>query len=654
NPDYFINGQVVMQNQPMMEFRYDTYHFPQEFQGNSFYQRLFVQGLPQVRPELNTMELRAFLSQELPDYMIPGHFIKLDAFPLLPNGKINKLALPDPEEGAAATRAAYAPPRDKVEATLAEIWELVIGRQPIGIHDKYFSIGGDSIKAIQIASRLRQSNLSLQVIDIFQYPTIAQLAPRITSLEQMAGQEVISGTVPLTAIQAWFFEQHQVSRHHFNQSAMLFSKHGFDPAAIREALRTIQEHHDALRMRYHQNDDGLIQENASVEYPFSFEAIDLSHESDAMSRLESYAAGVQAGISLSTGPMMKAVLFHLPDGDRLLIVIHHLVIDTVSWRILLEDLATAYHQHLAGMPIKLPPKTHSFKYWAEHIHQYARNPHLLREKTYWGNLESTIIPPLPRDLESPHNLVRDSRLLEFTLSALETTDLLTQVHHAYNTEINDILLTALARSLKAWTGRNTALITLEGHGREQVIEKVDISRTVGWFTSAYPVILELPEASDEGYQIKYTKEILRRIPHKGFGYSILKYLTPGDLKQDLYFKLTPQISFNYLGRFDEDIDSELFRLVDEASGPPVNPAAVRHHDLDINCLVLSGRFRLSISYNERHYRAGTIQFILDEYKKALLLLLAHCKSRKSTELTPGDLTYKGLTLDDFDRMFANA
>ena len=341
------------------------------------------------------------------------------------------------------------------------------------------------------------------------------------------GVETFTGPVPLTAIQRWFFERHHGELHHFNQALLLRPAQRFDEDRLREVLYKLQEHHDALRMTFSKVGEDVRQVNAGLDYPLSFQVIDLQDEGDATKRLETHAVSVQQSIDLEQGPLMKAVLYRLPAEDRLLLVIHHLVVDAVSWRILLQDLQRGYQQRLAGKEVELAPKSMSFQAWSTEVNKFALSQDLLAELPYWNQAAQVAVPRLPREIEIAGNLEGDSRSVSISLSEEQTAKLLTRTHHAYNTEINDLLLVALGRALTAWHGERATWLTLEGHGRDALTEKLDLGRTVGWFTSLYPFLLVLP-TRDIGEQIKHVKEALRLVPANGTNYGILRYVAGRD------------------------------------------------------------------------------------------------------------------------------
>ncbi|HLP59582.1 MAG TPA: amino acid adenylation domain-containing protein, partial [Candidatus Deferrimicrobium sp.] len=603
------------------------------------------------RHELNISELRQHLAHELPEYMIPSYFIKIEKIPLTASGKIDHNALPDPLEISLEDRLYYTPPTTPVEKKLVEIWQNVLGRHPIGTTENFFQVGGDSIKAIQIISRMNSAGYKLEMKNLFQYPIISQLAPHVTKQERIPDQSIVTGVIPLNPIQKRFFRQSHCAPHHFNQAVMFYSKEGFPVEITRDVFAKIQEHHDALRMTYEINRENgeVIQINHGLDYPLSF----AEYEINDPAGLELQAEKLQAGIDLEKGPLMKLGLFHLNDGDRLLIAIHHLVIDGISWRILFEDIETLYSQYKRGEKPVLPPKTDSLKHWTENLSAYANSNTFLKEKTYWQKIESLEPLPVPRDFEVDGNDIKDTASISFTLKEEETELLLTKVNRAFGTEINDILLTALGMGIKKTFGLDRIAIALEGHGREDILAGIDISRTVGWFTALYPIIIDVSHAGDPGRQIKEIKETLRRIPNKGTGYGILKYLTDEENKKEIQFKLKPQISFNYLGQFDADVKQlSSFEPAKESPGNSLAPANKREYLLDVSGMIANNRLTMTVSFNKTHFTPATTAALANNFEFELGHLIAYCGSKKNSEFTPADFTYKDLSIENIDQLTA--
>ncbi|MCP4157781.1 MAG: hypothetical protein GY757_59275, partial [bacterium] len=487
------------------------------------------------------------------------------------------------------------------------------------------------------AARMNKAGYKLEVRDIFKNPSIGGLAGRARQLlvEEVADQSIITGNVPLTPIQKEFFLRMKQDPHHYNQAVMFYSAKGFDEAALRAIFTKIQEHHDALRMTFNTEMGEIIQKNHGLAHPLSFETFDFRNSENASGKLEDKANEIQKSINLETGPLMKLGLFQLDDGDRLLIVSHHLVIDGVSWRILFEDIESLYQQFQKGAPLELPLKTGSFKEWAEKLSDYGNSSSFLEEKSYWKEMESKPVPVIDKDFPGEDNFLKDTTVLSFGLNEEETGQLLTKVNEAFNTEINDILLAALGLGTRKTYGHDYLLVALEGHGREEIIGDVDINRVVGWFTTISPVLLDISYEDDLAGQVKEIKENLRRIPKKGIGFGILKHLTAREHKEDILFKVKPRISFNYLGQFDSELKQmSSFEMARESVGISAGPNTGRDYEFDINGIISSGCLQISVSYNKAHHKEDTVREFTDNFKAELQRVIAFCSSRESRELTP--------------------
>ncbi len=597
--------------------------------------------------------LREYLLKDLPDYMVPAYFVQLEKIPLTLNGKVDRKALPAPEFDTDADN--YAAPRNEIEKKLVEIWESVLGKKSIGVNDNFFYFGGDSIKSIQIISRLNHAGYKLEMKDIFQYPVLAKLALQVRKVQHTPSQAIVTGVIPLTPIQHAFFDGSPTDHHHFNQAVMLYSATGLAAKTIKTVFEKIQEHHDALRItfkiEYNKETTSwdIQQENHGLDYPIDLKEYDLTHleaNSNELSKeFKEKINALQEEINLEKGPLLKLGLFHLSDGDRLLIVIHHLVIDGLSWRILFEDIQTLYTQITSDQPPRLPAKTDSFKHWSEQLHAFASHKTFLKEKTYWAQLNSQAVLPIKKDFDVAGNAVRDTQSLSFYLEEAETTLLLNKVNQCYNTEINDILLTALGVAIKKTLGQDHVLIALEGHGRENISGDIDISRTVGWFTAVYPVLMDVLYTDDIGRQIKEVKETLRKIPNKGIGYGIFKYLTPHATPEPIEFNLNPQLIFNYLGQFDADVTQmSLFQMAKESMGDLRGLNNHREYELEINGMTVKNRLSMTISYNKTHFKPDTITALSHHFKSELQNIIVFCSTQAYVERTPSDFTYNQLTI----------
>jgi amino acid adenylation domain-containing protein/non-ribosomal peptide synthase protein (TIGR01720 family) len=616
--------------------------------------RLVAYLVPRQMPAPGINELLDFLKQKLPDFMMPQAFVTLDQLPLNPSGKIDRPMLPPPDYDRPDLEDEFVEPAGEVEQLLARVWKEVLRVEQIGRHDNFFALGGESILAIQVVARANQAGVSVQTRHLFEHQTIAELAlvaGTAPAVEAEQGQ--VSGPVPLTPIQYWFFGQDLPEPHHFNQSVILETEELLNQELLKSVFDELLRHHDALRLRYSKDAAQWQQFNsdfdgASVQY-FDFSTLP---QAELSPTIEQHADALQASLNLTDGPLMRIAWFDCgPDNPaRLLLVVHHLVVDGVSWRIILNDLQTGYGQALRGEPITFGPKTTSFKYWAERLATYSSAGALDAEKEYWRKFAQVNAPSLPVDQERGVNTVEWARRVYVSLDADETRALLQEVPAAYNTQINDVLLTALLQAFHDWTGERSLLITLEGHGREEIIENVDLSRTVGWFTTEYPVFLTLGETQSEGESLCLVKEQLRAIPQRGIGYGLLRYLSDdSETSSQLGQLAQPEFSFNYLGQFDQVLsESSLFRIARESRGQTQSRHGKLPHLLQVNGSVAGGRLQLALIYSEKVFQPATIESFGESFQRSLRALISHCQSPEAGGFTPSDFPLASLTQAELD------
>jgi len=608
--------------------------------------------------KLTVSQLRLFLQEKLPQYMVPAFFILLDAFPLTANGKIDRRALPQPAQELENETARNITPGTETERILAEIWQKVLGLKTISINDNFFELGGDSILAIQIIAQANQAGLQITPKQLFSHQTIAQLAmiAETTAITEI-DQGLVTGEVPLTPIEKWFFEQNLPERHHFNQSILLEVPNNLKPDLLKQAISKLLYHHDALRLRFVQQGEQWQQNNSDDCNNFAFKTVDLSHLSsdEQLTQMAEIAEVQQRVLNLEEGPLMAVVFFALGESGKMLIVIHHLAVDGISWRIILEDFVTIYQQLENQKPLQLPPKTSSFKTWAEELQNYAQTPEFHAQFKYWLNRDFSSVSPLPVDHQGDDqsNSVAHAKTVSFTFTEEQTRLLLQEVPQAYNTQINDILLTALVQAFGHWTGSYQLLLDMEGHGRENVIESVNLSRTVGWFTSIFPVFLTLENLDHPGECLKSIKEQLRQIPNRGFDYGIGYYLN-SDLTIQSPLKNYPkaQVSFNYLGQFTSYQIGEMgWKLSQESSGSIHSPLGQRSHLIAIHGIVVDGQLDMEWQYSENFHHQTTIENLADAYRDSLETLINHCLSAEGG-YTPSDFPDADLNQAELDELLS--
>jgi non-ribosomal peptide synthase protein (TIGR01720 family) len=632
-------------------------------------------------PELRPDALRRALQQTLPEHMLPTAWVVLAALPLTPHGKVDRRALPDPDPAPAAGGGAVgdaAPggtggqPQTRVEEQLAAIWAEVLGRGEVGRDDNFFALGGDSILSIQVVVRAQRLGIAISPKLLFQHQTLAALAAVAGSAPRIAAEQgAVVGPVPLTPVQRLLFAGDPPAPHHDNQALLLELDRRLAPRALRAAFAALTAHHDALRLRFRRTAERGWEQHSMPpgEEALPCAVIDLSAlegKSVVTGAIEAAAAGVQASLDLAAGPVQRLVYFDLGarQSGRLLWVLNHLVVDGVSWRLLLADLAALYEQAERGVrSYLLPPKSTSFKAWAEKLASWAATPDLMAELGYWRGLPWTAVQPMPGGAGEADNgdagLAGDERTAVMTLSPEDTQALLHEVPRPYGTQIQEALLSALARAVRAWSGAEVALVDVEGHGREEIFPDVDLTRTVGWFTSVVPAVLDLRavrggeggEAGEAGEALKAVKEQLRQLPHGGVGYGVLRYLSGA--ADELAALPSAGMSFNYLGQLDQALPADSpFRPAGESAGAARSPLARRHHPLAWSGGVMDGRLQLVCAYDARHYGAATIGQLTAGLEASLRQLIAHCRQPETGGYTPSDFPLTGLDQAKLNRILA--
>lgn len=603
--------------------------------------------------ELSVSDLRGYLLQVLPEYMVPTAFMQLEEIPLTSNGKVDRRALPEPD-ASLNTGTEYVAPETDLEGVLAEIWSEVLGREQVGVNDNFFDLGGDSIKAIQVSTRLKNRGLQCSVQDIFTYQIVSQVALHVTTdlIEIQAKQGILEGEVEATPIVKWFLNEELKDANYWNQSLLLKLNSNIDLPQLELAFNGLIKHHDGLRINVSSESGKLFYQTQHLVDQFQIAFYDLANlvTEDQDQRLVEYSKELKGNFDLTKSRLIKAAVFDLGQrGRRLLITIHHLVVDGISWRVLLEDLG-----HLYLNPEEpLPRKSTSYQEWAEALLEYSQSELLEKQIPYWEEiLEANQFAPVDfiiSDGDSRFGEMKDTVTCQIALSEEETETLLTKANESYNTEINDLLLTGLAKTFKSWMHHETMVLRLEGHGREELFPNFDLARTVGWFTSVYPVKLSLAGRGDLASQIKGIKEQLRQIPEKGIGYGILKYLTGHNFKFDESKEVG--ILFNYLGQFDQDLQADLFEFAQEDSGADVGIKNYRVSLLELNSMVKQGCLEITAQFSNQRLKEETVKELLSRYVEHLREIIVHCTDDENYGFTPSDFDTIEISEDDLDQLF---
>jgi amino acid adenylation domain-containing protein/non-ribosomal peptide synthase protein (TIGR01720 family) len=590
-------------------------------------------------------QIRKEVANFLPAYMIPSVWIVVDKFELTSNGKINKRNLPAPtsETNSTIENKAEILTEGSNEKILTDIFSQVLTRQNVKLTDEFFMLGGDSIKAIQITSRLHRMGLKLEVKDIFNNPQLGDLVSLIKPLEQAIDQSEVSGILPLTPIQAEFLSMDYPNPNTYIQTVMVKSPVRLQESKVRKAFRKLIEHHDALRINL-SNENQFEQFNNPVSdqqielYCFDLQTVETPNE-----QCQLLAETVLRRFDLQKGSLIKPVIFKMPDHDRLMINVHHWVMDSMSWRVLLEDVATLLEQSNTDQITSLPTKTTSFQQWSKALSVYANSDEFLnQEAQYWKTLSNKTIENLVDKTNKSE--FQENKVVQFSLDRNTTNDLLTRTNVAYNTEINDLLLAAFTQAVHKVLLVKNLLICLEGHGRHDFLPDVNIGRTIGWFTNTYPVLFEDLGLSGTDKFIIDTKETLRQIPKKGMGFGLLKYLTNSSSKIECIGSLKPKIVFNYLGQFDNTV-KQGFEIIEEEH--PHAPVWLSY-PLTVSGMILDEKLSFSLKFDNQIFAESTIEELSNCFQTSLVEVVKHCMNKKFNQITISDLSDKSITWSELN------
>lgn len=596
---------------------------------------------------IDSSVIKTKLATSLPAYMIPVHVISVDEIPLTTNGKIDRTRLQNPtilnneicEENFHFSEK---------ETRLVAVLEDVLGVRPIGLAHHFFELGGDSIKAIQLSSRLNTIGYTLKTKDILAYPHIESMASYMKRKEHSSAsndQAAIEGELEYSPIFYWFFDQRHAQPEYYNQSVLLQLAEYVKSEDIEAAISVLVQHHDSLRLNL-RPDGGLFHNPKHLQEQFLLVTFDLSElpYNQQLQEMTEIGGKLKSTFDLENSLLIKAAIFNLgKQGNRLLITAHHLVVDGVSWRILLEDLATILDRKQRIVKTGLPPKTSSYQKWTKHVKEYAARLQMEKE-CYWTKMMTHVDRQMIMKHDDNQVLMKQTETVSKKLSSEVTEQWLLHTKTAYQTEPVDLLIISLSMAMQHMSGNQSILMEMEGHGREEIDDELDVSRTVGWFTSIFPVLLTLPE-SGLAEQIKSVKEQLRQIPNKGIDYLLKRYiskqLTPEEVEHQI-------IRFNYLGDFDNLEVPELFTLSEEFTGHDYGPLNHFNVLLDVSVMVIKSQIRLSVTYGTNQLSEEWISRLIDEWSNKLTEIVNHCVNKENTEYTPSDFDTVELDQDDLD------
>jgi len=610
--------------------------------------------------DLDTVILREWLKTKLPDYMLPAAISSLDAFPLNANAKVDRKALPDVLSNT-ITATDYEAPRNDMEQLLADTWCELLRLKKVSVHANFFELGGDSISSIQMVSRLSRHGYVMHPQDIFELQTIAKLAVKLQQLQSqapVAEQGLLTGPVGLLPIQRWFLDLDYRERSHFSQ-AQLFSIDKSIPVSYLSAVvDALARQHDSLRLTFSKTQDGWQQEYGHMIPAVAVEVMDGVTAEAFSQAVTSICNQYRRSLDIEAGRLMSVVLLQTPAYElhnRLFIVIHHLAVDGVSWRILLQQFQESVHTIAGGGTIDLGIKSNSYREWVNALRRYADSDVLRSQLGYWKAIAASCTP-LPLKRRTAVMKVSGGERLHYTivLDKANTSALMQEVNQAYRTEINDIILAALAFTFCSWTGSSRLVMGLEGHGREYINRDIDVSNTVGWFTTEYPLMLAVEPGMDIASLVISIKEQLRKVPQKGISYGLLRYLHPEQAIRDQLVHDRWDIVFNYLGQVDNIInDNSQIGQAAENKGENFDDSYPSPALIDITGIIRGGELILHWGFAGAEEDNATVISLADKYKACLQEIIAHCRQPEHGKLTPSDyglapeITYR--ELDDFMR-----
>ena len=592
---------------------------------------------------IGSNKLRENLKDKLPEYMIPSKFIQLDELPKLPNGKIDVSLLKLPVEDS--SKPVVSVPQTEIELQLVAIWEDVLGFHPIGVHDNFFEIGGDSILSIQIVAKARKKGIFLAPNQIFEHQTISELALFAKTENKKTSEETVTGNVPLLPIQHWFFEEHKNAPHHWNQATMFDAPENLNTDILQKSIEYLIRHHDALRLGFEKTKDGwkaFVADPATINAFHSIELADLSsRQIDAA--IEQKAIELQTNQDLSKGGLFQAVFFKCGQGvtDKMLLIAHHLLIDTISWQILVSDLESICLQLSRGEEMALSSKTTSYTQWGAHLIELSTSGQFDNEINFWKEQNSK--EKIPVDFDSHLPIHEESiKTIDLKIDVETTENLAKRSNETYHTKTEELLISALMLAFEKWAGIRNLCLGLERHGRNY--NKLDLSDTVGWFTTYFPVSLKIEDGTNFKSRITSIKEKLRSIPNEGIGYGVLRYL-----KKENGLTQRPQVIFNFLGN-QKPFDSIVLGKGKFISRGVRSAQSERYHLLEINTFIEEGQLNFIFSYSERFHKPDAIQNLIELFENELHQVIEHCFSRETSEYSPSDFPEAELNQDDLDNL----
>ncbi|MEK4444282.1 MULTISPECIES: amino acid adenylation domain-containing protein [unclassified Niallia] len=607
--------------------------------------------------EWDSSSFRKWLEHRLPQHMIPSQFIRIDSIPLTPSGKVDRVLLSNHQllvEDKYKSKE-IVQPRNKTEEILLEVWTEILPKKKIGIYDSFFDLGGDSIQSIQIVAKAKTRHINITPKDIFEHLTIeniAKIASRREDVTKMS--EESDDPVLLTPIQKWFFELNLQNPHHFNQAVILNLDPRISFEMAKRVIHTIVKQHDALRMYFNEKDDviNVIEpSNELIEEESLLLVKDISELNSEEQKIviEDYAAKLQTEINIFQPFVFKFAYIETGFGQpsRLVLIIHHLVVDGVSWRILINDIFTCFQQLLNNNRINLLPSSTSFAEWSRTLQQSFSVNRLELEVEYWEKIikhsnKGKIL------FETPN--VKYGKVREYTnfISQENTSRFLNIVPNFLKARIEEVILSVWIETLYKYFNINSILIDMEGHGRNLSMEEIDLTRTIGWFTSLYPLHIERKSNWDYFDLVQEIKMALSKVPQNGINFGLLRYMSK---KHTLSTFHSSGIRFNYVGDLDSTLPSgKLLSISSESPGESIGKGNRTNYVLDVNLGINRGKIHYNFVYNDSFLSVHEIEKISEILISEIDIMTQYCETQQSYNYTILSIPQNDIKRNDIEQI----
>lgn len=584
-------------------------------------------------PILSKERIKAELGKRLPEYMIPSQYVFLQRFPLLANGKVNRKALPDPLAllNKKLTDTPDTKNMNEREEILLGLWKEILDLNAVSTTDNFFNLGGDSIKAIQLSARLGKYKIRLDIDQIFQYPTIQELSSVLQEAYNNVLQDKVTGVAPLSPIQIEFWEAGEPN--HYCQSIGIEMKKNLSDQNLLKIANALVTHHDALRTSIIGKDGAYYQSvNEKPESAYEILKFALNDQESIDTQINQKLYEVYKSFDVFKNPLVKIAHFVINNRSILFLCIHHLVVDGVSWRIILEDFASILTQ-ISQEKITLPDKTQSYQDWVQKLYLYTKSGLMNDQYTYWEDIANSKYDSIPglNEISKKEQIYKNMKSVSFTLNKMSTQQFIKHCINEYDATVEELLLVTLFSALQKWRGLNKIMIKMEGHGRSNIQKEINVSRTVGWFTSTYPFFFAYDSEAKYSETISHLKEKMREIPIKGIGYGMLKYLSQ---KADR-LSCDPWLSFNYLGELiSKENKNTDFTAVAFNKGNVIGENRPGCTGVAVDAIIADNQLVIRIYFNQLELSINTLSELAVYYENALLQLILNSQMAKKNTL-PG-------------------